>query len=219
MTWRWHRWAWCMSGACKTIQQEGGLWSGGSRAGGKRVLYLHQKRSRWLRAVVMVIASTKSRICKGWYFHLFTAGSYNCVQPAWKGSEENESRLLEGESAGGISLISVANTKKGYIIREKQSPFHPSLSVFYSMYSLNPPISISPSLPTAFLFFMLHNGILRNLYLPLYPSSSSIIPLFVLYSLLLLFLLHLLPAWPVSHFPLLYLITLRGPPCCDPGHR
>lgn len=126
------------------------------------------------------------------------------------------------ERAGGISLISVSHTLKGYIIREQQSPFHISLCL--SLPVLNP-ISITPSLPVSdFLFFMLHNGILRNLHLPSHPSSSSfpLFPRFVLYSLLFT-LLH--PPPPPSLLPCLslstplYLITPGGPPCCDPGHR
>lgn len=122
-------------------------------SGRKRALYLHQNRSWWLRAVVMVMASTKCHVCKDFYFHLFTAASYNCLQPAWKGSKENEYRLLRGESAGGISLISVANTKKGYIIREKQSPVHPSLCVFHCMYSLPPHFNQSLSAHLFSLFY------------------------------------------------------------------
>lgn len=81
------------------------------------------------------------------------------------------------ESAGGISLISVTNAKKAYITGEKQSPFHLSFSLSFSTCSHStPPFQSLPLCPPLFSFFMLHNGILRNLYPPLYPSSSSIIP-------------------------------------------
>lgn len=128
------------------------------------------------------MASTKCHVCKDFYFHLFTAVSYNCLQPAWKGSKENEYRLLflGGGSAGGISLISVANTKKGYIIREKQSPFHPSLCIFHCMYSPPPPFQSVPLCPPLVSFLcsiMAYWETSTHPYthppLPLFPFLSS----------------------------------------------
>ena len=142
-----------------------------------------------------------------------------------KGGKENECGLLEKAGmrrrAGGISFISISLTVKGDIIREKAISL-PSLSLSFSTctftqlpsqsHSLS--LSLSLSLPISdFLFFMLHNGILRNLHPPSYPSSSSrplspifSSPLLSLLLLLLLFLLvHFLPLSALSltfHFSL-----------------
>lgn len=60
---------------------------------------------------------------------------------------------LGKESAGGINLISVANTKKVYITREKQSPLHLSFSLCLSLHVVTqPPFQSLPLCPPLFSF-------------------------------------------------------------------
>lgn len=68
-----------------------------------------------------------------------------------KGAKENEDELLEikgggGEEGGQVELALYPLTVKRDVIREAQSPFHISLSVFFYLYSHSVPISITLSL-------------------------------------------------------------------------
>lgn len=131
------------------------------------------------------------------------------------------------KSAGEISLISVANAKKGYITREKQSPFYLPFSLCLSLHVVtqpprppHPPFFNHSLSAHLFSLFMLHNGILRK---PL-PTPIPIL-LFHYSPFCPLLSPPPLPPPPSSRLACLllstslYLITLRGPPCCDLGHR
>lgn len=143
-----------------------------------------------------------------------------------KGGKENEYRLLGGKKgitrrAGRISLISVSHTLKGYIIREKQSPFHLSLS--FSTCTLTQPPSQSLPLCSSRIFSF-SCSIMAYWETFIHPHTHP--PLLFHYPPFCPLLSPPPPLHPpppsclpcLSLSTSLYLITPRGPPCCDPGH-